>query len=145
MARTHRYSAGDMIRALSKTKGMVYLAAKELECSHTTVYNYIKRHPSVKNEFDFQRGELKDAAEMRLREAVYAGEKWAVQFTLTMLGGSRGYATKQKHELTGKKGGPIETRGRTIDLSSLPDDELEILGRVLARLDDGASEGDEEA
>jgi len=87
-----RYTAQDVIDALRKTKGMAYLAAKELGCSHTTVYNYIARHPTVKAEFDYQRGELLDAAELKLREAVLAGEQWAIQFALRLLGKDRGYS-----------------------------------------------------
>ena len=55
MSGKERFTAKDMIEALKKTKGMVYLAAKELGCSHTTVYNYIKRYASVRQEYEYQR------------------------------------------------------------------------------------------
>jgi len=95
-----------MIDALRKTKGMVYLAAKELGCSHQTVYNYIRRHPTVKAEADYQRGELLDIAELKLREAVIAGEQWALQFALKLLGKNRGYVERQ--EITGADGEPVK-------------------------------------
>ena len=105
MSRTARYTAQDIIDALRKTKGMAYLAAKELGCSHTTVYNYISKHPTVKAEFDYQRGELLDVAELKLREAVLAGEQWALQFALRLLGKDRGYS--ERTEITGAGGAQL--------------------------------------
>lgn len=84
---------------------MVYLAAKNLGCSHTTVYNYIERYASVRHEHEYQRGELLDIAEVKLREAVISGQQWALQFALRLLGKGRGYA--QRQEITGAEGGPI--------------------------------------
>ena len=101
-----RYTAQDVIDALRKTKGMAYLAAKELKCSHTTVYKYIAKHPTVKAEFDYQRGELLDVAELKLREAVVKGHQWAIQFALRLLGKERGYS--ERTEVTGKDGGKVE-------------------------------------
>lgn len=108
MSRPQRYTAEDIIAALRKTRGMVYLAANELGCSHVTVYNYIKKYATVKREFEHQRGEFKDVAETKLREATDNGEKWAIQFALTMLGSDRGYVQKRLQEVSGPEGGPVK-------------------------------------
>lgn len=97
-----RYTCEQLIAALKKTKGMVYLAADELGCSHVTVYNYINRHPSVKAVFKHERGKMLDAAEMKLYTAILDGESWAIQFSLRLLGRDRGYAQTQRQEITGK-------------------------------------------
>ena len=100
MGRKKRYTAADVIDALRETHGMVYLAADRLGCSHTTVYNYMKKHPSVKTEFDRMRGKLLDNAEQKLRGAILAGEHWAVAFALKTIGKHRGYVEKQAIEHT---------------------------------------------
>jgi len=96
-----KYTTKDVIDALVETKGMVYLAADRLGCSHMTVYRYIDRHPTVKAEFDKQRGLLLDAAELRLGKAIFESEPWAIRFALTMLGHERGYVPKQAVEQSG--------------------------------------------
>ena len=107
MARNKQYTAADMIAVLKETKGMVYLAAQKLGCSHTTIYNYIKRYASVKDEFDFQRGELLDIMELKLREAAFDGKPWAIQFGLRTLGKERGYVERQEQALTNPDGGDL--------------------------------------
>jgi hypothetical protein len=101
MAGKPRYTAQDMINALRKTRGMVYRAADELGCSHTTVYNYMDRYPTVAREFERQRGLFLDTAESKLEDAVQEGKEWAIRFSLSMLGADRGYAPKQQIEQTG--------------------------------------------
>jgi hypothetical protein len=56
MAKTLRYTATEVIRALEQTKGMVYLAAKQLGCAPETVQNYCHRYASVQAAKDAQRG-----------------------------------------------------------------------------------------
>ena len=116
MGRKPRYTTVQMIKALRKTKGMVYLAADELGCSHATIYNYIKRHPTVAQAFEQERGLFLDAAEIRLKEAVFNSSPWAIRFALTMLGGDRGYAPKQRQEVTGPGGGPLTFKEIVVEL-----------------------------
>ena len=114
MGRKKRYTVADIIDALRKTHGMVYLAANELDCSHTTVYNYMKKHHSVKAEFDRMRGELLDNAEQKLRDAILAGEHWAVAFALKTIGRDRGYVEKQALDVT-SGGEPLVIRVKSFD------------------------------
>ena len=95
-----RYTREQVIAALEETKGMVFLAAKMLGCSHVTVYNYAKRYVSVKRAIDANRGEVVDAAEFKLYKAILAGEHWAVAFALKTIGKHRGYVEKQAIEHT---------------------------------------------
>lgn len=95
MANRQRYTAGQVIAALERTKGMVFLAAQILGCSHVTVYNYAKRYTSVQKAIDANRGEVVDAAELKLYDAILAGEHWAVAFALKTIGKHRGYVEKR--------------------------------------------------
>ena len=78
---------------------MVYLAAKRLGCEAQTIYNYRDRYPAVRAEMEQQDGEVNDAAEMKLYQAIMAGESWAVQFRLRTKARNRGYGDAV--ELTG--------------------------------------------
>jgi hypothetical protein len=99
-----------MITALKETKGMVYLAARQLGCSHQTVYNYIKRHPTVEEAWKAEHGTVGDNAELALYSAILKGEHWAVTFYLRTKGKDRGYTERTEQEITGAGGGPIEQR-----------------------------------
>ena len=93
-----RYTAAQVIHALDINKGMVYLAAKSLGCSHVTVYNYAKRYPTVQRAIDANRGYVIDVAELKLYDAILAGEHWAVAFTLKTIGKHRGYVERQEFQ-----------------------------------------------
>lgn len=90
---------------------------------------------------------LKDSAELTDDDAAFVSE---VSETTTEHGGSRKLKTndklkalellgrhlgmfKEKVEVTGKDGGPIQSQSAAPDLSSLTDEELEQLARIVAK------------
>ena len=73
-----RYTAAQVVEALDKHKGMVYLAAEALGCSHVTIYNYANRYKSVQEAIDRNRGHVLDTAELSLYNAILGGEHWAI-------------------------------------------------------------------
>jgi len=98
-----------MIEALEAAKGMVYLAAKHLGCSHTTVYNYIKRYASVRLVQEQTTGEFLDSVELKLYQAALRDSKpWAIQFALRTKGKQRGYTEARGLDIT-TKGEKVET------------------------------------
>ena len=107
MAR-ERYTAAQVADALDKHKGMVYLAADALGCSHVTVYNYAKRYKSVQEAIDRNRGHVVDTAELALYSAILSGEHWAVTFALKTIGKDRGYTERSEQEISGRDGGPVQ-------------------------------------
>lgn len=111
-----KWTAKDMIDALKETQGMVYLAARKIGCSPTTVYTYAKRYPTVQDAINDERGHFVDTCELALKRAVLAGEGWAVCFALKTLGKDRGYVEKRQIEHSGK-----------IDVSKLSDEELDAI------------------
>jgi hypothetical protein len=134
MTTRQRYTQKQIIDALKETKGMVYLAAKRLGCEAQTIYNYRDRYPAVRAEMEQQDGEVDDAAEMKLYQAIIAGEPWAVQFRLRTKGKGRGYVERVQNEVSGQDGGPIQTeRTEKHDLSKLTSDQLRELRGLLAK------------
>jgi len=129
-----KYTQKQIIDALRETKGMVYLAAKRLGCEAQTIYNYRDRYPAVRAEMEQQDGEVDDAAEMKLYQAIIAGEPWAVQFRLRTKGKGRGYVERVQQEVSGPNGGPIQTEHtEKHDLSKLTSDQLRELRGLLAK------------
>ena len=97
----NKFTASQIIEALDQHKGMVYLAAKALGCSHQTIYNYAKRHPTVQEAIDRNRGQVLDTAELSLYNAILREEHWAITFALRTIGKDRGYAEKHEIEHSG--------------------------------------------
>jgi len=134
MAARQKYTQQQVIEALRDTKGMIYLAAKRLGCEAKTIYNYRDRYPAVRAEMEQQDGEVDDAAEMKLYQAIIAGEPWAVQFRLRTKGKGRGYVERVQQEVSGPNGGPIQTEHtEKHDLSKLTSDQLRELRGLLAK------------
>lgn len=103
-----RYTCEQVIAALQKTRGMVYLAAKELGCSHVTVYNYINRHPTIAAAKEAEEGKMGDATELKLYHAIMNDEHWAIAFYLSTKAKNRGYTKRQ--EITGAEGKALTIR-----------------------------------
>ena len=134
MGTRQKFTQAQVIAALRETKGMVYLAAKRLGCEAQTIYNYRDRYPAVRAEMEQQDGEVDDAAEMKLYQAIIAGEPWAVQFRLRTKGKGRGYVERVQQEVSGPNGGPIQTEHtEKHDLSKLTSDQLRELRGLLAK------------
>jgi hypothetical protein len=94
MAGKPKYTVAQMSDALVQTKGMVYLAAKQLGCNVNTVLRYCARHPALEAVKQAARGEFLDECELRLWKAVQRDEAWAISFALKTVGRSRGYAER---------------------------------------------------
>lgn len=94
-----KYSPMKIIEALKATRGMIATAARLLGCSRQTIYESIARHPEINAVVAGERDLMLDTAELRLMEAIEAGESWAVKFFLTTQGQVRGYIERpQKPE-----------------------------------------------
>ena len=103
-----QYTTEQIIAALEKTHGGVFLAAESLGCSYKTIERRAASVQAVQEVIDRYQGRRSDVAELSLDIALANGEPWAVQFQLTKSkdGRRRGYAERQ--ELTGAGGGGIE-------------------------------------
>lgn len=105
MAAKRKFAVRRMVEELTRTKGMVYIAAENLGCVPQTIYNYVKDYPAVAAAKELAEGKVIDQAELGLYKAVLNNEPWAIQFVLKTKGKKRGYV--ERTELTGKDGDPL--------------------------------------
>jgi hypothetical protein len=106
------YRLEDVATALIKSGGVHRRAAEILaeaygrKCTRQTVYNYLKRHPELREVLEESREASIDQAESQLLDAVERGDINAIKFYLETKGKLRGYTRRQ--EITGAEGRPIE-------------------------------------
>src|SRR5919199_4109249 len=104
-----KYTPEQIITALQRTKGMITVAANDLQCSPQTVRNYIERYEEVRAVLEDERERMTDITELALFNAIMNGQPWAISLYLKTQGKSRGYV--ERSELTGRDGtaftGPI--------------------------------------
>lgn len=129
MARTKKFTDAEIIAALKKTKGLVYLAADKIGCHVDTIYERVKKSKEVAATVKHERGKFVDTAEQKLYNAVIKCQGWAIQTVLKCLGKDRGYVENHKHEHSGTDGGPIQ-------FQDISDDDLD---RRIAALESGAN------
>ena len=108
------FTPEQVIAALDKHRGLVFLAARELGCHVNTVRNYRRNHPEVGEVYKAHKGIQVDEAVSKLMDGVEAGEPWAVLFTLRTIGKGRGYV--ERVETTGKDGRDLHaTRAQKLE------------------------------
>lgn len=95
----------DIEAALRRTKGMIYLAARELQCQPSTIYRRLARSPELKELHEALHGEVGDVAELKLYQSIQDGDLRAIAFYLRTKGKHRGYVERQ--EVSGPDGGAI--------------------------------------
>ena len=91
-----RYSVKQIVHAIGKSRGLIFLAAQHLGCDPSTIHVRANGNPLIREAIETERGRVLDFAEVKLLEAVGRGEAWAVCFLLKTLGKSRGYVERQE-------------------------------------------------
>lgn len=102
-----RYTHKEIAKALTETRGMVYVAAQRLGCSANTIIARLEQSPELRQIREQAKGALIDTAELKLAQAVQAGDLGAIKFYLQMQARDRGYVART--EITGADGGPIRS------------------------------------
>lgn len=115
-----KFTVDQIIAALRAKRGMVYLAARALQCDAKTIYNAMRRHPEILAARDEQRGQMVDAAESSLHKLILEGNVSATIFFLKTQGRDRGYI--EKTEQTG-----VNLNVTPRELAKLEDAELDAL------------------
>jgi len=92
--KTPRYTAEQVAAALRAAGGVHAVAAEQLGCHRTTILDYVRRYPKVRQAYDEARAAAVDKAESWLMALVERGEWPAIRFTLVTLGRDRGYSLK---------------------------------------------------
>lgn len=105
MPKGYKFTHKQIATALEETKGFLTLAAKRLGCHYTTIQQYIKKFPELKDiVLHIQESHL-DSAEFALLKKINQGDLGAICFYLKCKGKQRGYVERQ--EITGKNGGDV--------------------------------------
>ena len=100
-----KYSVEMMIDAIQKAEGNLSEAARILECSRTTVHNYVNKYVTVKATYDEENEKFIDLAQGQLKRHVKKGSLPAIMFVLKTKGKHYGWVERQEH--TGADGGAI--------------------------------------
>lgn len=100
-----KYTAKEMVDAITKAKGFASAAADLLGCGRSTVYRYIEQYTSVAEALKDARERTKDVAELKLLQRINEGSDTAIIFFLKTQAKDRGYIERQ--ELSGPDGEPI--------------------------------------
>lgn len=91
----------EIVEALRECKGLIYLAAAKLGCTHADLEFRVKTNDYLTNICKSERGVIVDKAEAKLVEAMESGAKWAIELILKTLGKERGYVERQEvHNLS---------------------------------------------
>jgi aspartate oxidase len=88
------FTTAQIIDALTKSRGMVYIAAKALQCSPRTISRRAETNKDVRTAIEASRGEVLDVAEVALMAAIQRQESWAIAFALRTIGRHRGYVER---------------------------------------------------
>jgi hypothetical protein len=123
MTKPPEFTPEQIIEALRKTGGGVYLAAEVLRCSAKTIYNYLAKYPECQEAKEHEEGKNTDLALVGLRYHLHQKKQWAIKYQLSHKGG---YSRKQEIKITG--GGvvfllPDNGRGDSTLTPSLPGEE----------------------
>jgi Bacterial regulatory protein, Fis family len=123
----------ELADALEATHGKVYLAAEKLAMSPTGLYARIRKDVDLQAIVDLYDGRLTDAAELKLEQAIVAGEPWAIALQLKTKGKSRGYTEKLEVQQSGRL---------TVELEPKVGPELDrAIRRVLGAVADAGQRG----
>jgi len=98
MGRKREYTDEAMVKALTQTKGLVYLAADIVGCHYDTIYDRAKESEAVASAMRRARGKVVDVAESVLYQQLREGEAWAVCFFLKTQAKDRGYIERTEVE-----------------------------------------------
>lgn len=102
------YNVSQILPLIEKYKGNIASVARSLGCTRQTIYNHIKKHPTLQQALDDARQTMLDNAESVLYNKVVTGDTTALIFFLKTQGKSRGYTERQ--EVTGANGEPMKIR-----------------------------------
>ena len=114
MAGKRKYTAQQMIDALTAAKGMKTVAARRLGCAYNTVVSYINEYATVQDALDEAKQSMGDSIESTLLNQALGERtedgKWKVEPNISALifiakthpaMRERGYGELHKHELDG--------------------------------------------
>ena len=107
MASKPQFKVQQFIDAIPDTGGIITKIAAKVGCSWHTAKKYIDGHATVKAAYDNECERVLDLAESVIIQKLFDTDEQTAKWYLTMKGGDRGYAPKQRIEHGGVDGEPI--------------------------------------
>ena len=122
MPGANQFKAQQFIDAIPGSGGIITTIAKRVGCSWHTAKKYVAEFATVAQAYVDECEKVLDAAEsVIVGDIVENKDTQTAKWYLTMKGGGRGYAPKQKLEHTGADGGPLLFKEVIVELP--PSDE----------------------
>jgi len=87
---------GEIIEAVAKSCGIMTDAAKKLNVSRQSLWEWIKKDEILKKEVSEAKESLKDFAESKLLENIKNNDTTSIIFALKTLAKDRGYVERQE-------------------------------------------------
>jgi len=88
--------------AIPGTQGIINLIATKCDIHRKNLYNFLEKHPQLREDIEHEKEQLIDIAEGHLSLKVRKGDLAACRFLLSTKGKKRGYTTKQELEVMTK-------------------------------------------
>lgn len=89
-------------QAIEKHCGNISAIARAFKIERPRIYEFVERHPELKEEIEKAREIMVEEAENYLLKNIRSGKETSIIFTLKTLGKKKGYVEKQEVEHTGK-------------------------------------------
>jgi hypothetical protein len=103
------------LKELLETRGMIAIAAKRAKVPRRTVYYWLEHHDRFREKYEDTIEEVKDMIELKgIAAQADKGNHSAASKWLASRAPERGYG-RDRLELTGADGGPIEMKSPTIE------------------------------
>lgn len=115
---TEKFTLEQIKKSLEKANGFISVAAKNLNCDKTTVYDYIKKYPELNDTLQEIRNNTLDYAESKLLQHIDNNNFNALKFFLETQGKQRGYTVR-----TENLNMEVQTFGDIPDLKDLKENE----------------------
>jgi transposase-like protein len=117
----------DILAAIEGSNGNVSIVARKLSVSRQTIYSYLKQYRTAQEALDDERAKIADVIESTLmREALGNPEKKIAPNITALIFVAKAHPEMRKRGW--REGADVRISGH-IDVSKLPDDELERLAR----------------
>jgi len=97
-----KFTAEQVAQALEANKGLAAVAAEQLGCTVSTVYNYANRYERVREVLAHQKEKRLDIAEGQLWQLINMGNVAAIIFYLKTQGKRRGYTERHEVQVSGE-------------------------------------------
>lgn len=89
-----KVSKARLLRAITKHRGLITVIAESLKVDDTTIYNYMKADPEIKQAVEDSREAATNYVESKLFQQIDEGNIAAIIFYLKTMGKKRGYVER---------------------------------------------------